>query len=100
MGVLGHLVYFIFMGTNDREMAERIYQTVRIRVCPNNGFYSDDICYFTHHDLMNWNEAQKFCRDKGGHLAEWTSSTEEKQVEGHLDKTKSYWIGLTDNEQE
>ena len=90
VAVLGLLVYFIFMGTNDREMAERIYQTVRIRVCPNNGFYSDDICYFTHDDLMNWNEAQNVCYYKSLNYYYNMSRIKKKWVSGKFGQNQVY----------
>lgn len=43
-------------------------------------------------DSMSWDEAEKFCEDKGGHIVTITSEEEQKYVSGIISDDKYYWI--------
>ena len=45
---------------------------------------------------MNWADAQIYCRETGGFLAEILSKEEEILLDTFLIGGKSYWLGLTD----
>ena len=45
---------------------------------------------------MNWTDAQIYCREIGGFLAEIFSKEEEILLDTFLIGGKSYWLGLTD----
>ena len=45
---------------------------------------------------MNWTDAQTYCRETGGFLAEILSKEEEILLDTFLIGGKSYWLGLTD----
>jgi len=60
-------------------------------------------CYLFGTEPMNYDDAQQFCADNGGFLAEPRSKKETKiinnKIEKHADGT-NYWIGLTDRANE
>ena len=45
---------------------------------------------------MNWADAQMYCRETGGFLAEILSKEEELLLDTFLIGGTSYWLGLTD----
>jgi len=60
-------------------------------------------CYLFGTDAMNYDDAQQFCADNGGHLAEPRSKKETKVINNKIDRFGSnvnYWIGLTDRANE
>eukprot|EP00091_Calanus_sinicus_P007065 TRINITY_DN1794_c0_g1_i6.p1 TRINITY_DN1794_c0_g1~~TRINITY_DN1794_c0_g1_i6.p1 ORF type:complete len:149 (-),score=9.90 TRINITY_DN1794_c0_g1_i6:9-455(-) len=58
-------------------------------------------CYLVSPDISNWYEAQVFCWDQGGYLAELADGDEYDLLNTYMLQTdQSYWIGLTDEAQE
>lgn len=60
-------------------------------------------CYLFGTEPMNYDDAQQFCTDNGGHLAEPRSKKETKVINNKIEKHaggESYWIGLTDRRSE
>jgi len=60
-------------------------------------------CYLLGTEEMNYNDAQKFCTDNGGILAEPRSSKETRAINNKIERHgngENYWIGLTDTEKE
>ena len=55
-----------------------------------------DNCYHVGMKEMNWADAQIYCRETGGFLAEIFSKEEEILLDTFLIGGKSYWLGLTD----
>merc|ERR1739836_52739 len=45
---------------------------------------------------MNWFQAQQFCEEKGGYLAEIVTEIEQTNLNAILDTDSCYWIGLSD----
>merc|ERR1711973_707110 len=68
--------------------------------CPSSGGWIplDGHCYLLGPTKMNWFQAQQFCWEKGGYLAEILSQSEQTNVAALLNtgKFKFYWIGLND----
>merc|ERR1712098_793943 len=66
--------------------------------CPDDpGWWSTySSCYLASHDRMTWFEAQEFCYEKEGYLAEITSHEEETLLDSILLADIEYWIGLSD----
>merc|ERR1719357_2314469 len=58
----------------------------------------DNHCYLLGPTKMNWFQAQQFCGEKGGYLAEILSQSEQTNLEALLNigQYKNYWIGLSD----
>jgi len=55
-------------------------------------------CYLISPTNLTWWQAEQFCGENGGHLAEVQSAEEERSLWGILDSrhNKAYWLGLTD----
>merc|ERR1712241_967335 len=53
-------------------------------------------CYFLSPTKMDWWQAQVFCEDKGGWLAEIKSPDQQSKLNSVLTIEVSYWIGLND----
>merc|ERR1719334_2379709 len=72
-------------------------------VCPPGGWIPLNYhCYLLSPTKLNWFQAQQFCEDKGGYLAEILSQSEQTNLEALLNigKYNNYWIGLSDLAQE
>jgi len=53
-------------------------------------------CYFVSTTSVNFYQADKFCKQIGGHLAEPRTQEETQYLETILSEGRNYWIGLTD----
>merc|ERR1712098_395755 len=53
-------------------------------------------CYLVSHVKMTWGEAQEFCYEKKGFLAEITTREEDNLLDTILAEDLHYWIGLSD----
>jgi len=74
--------------------------------CPAEGWIRKDKvsnCYLFGTEAVSFDEAQRFCRENGGMLAEPRSNkqnrTINKMINNNRDDT-NYWIGLTDDRRE
>ena len=45
---------------------------------------------------LSWFQAQEFCYEKGGYLAEIMDLEEENLLESFLSTDMNYWLGLAD----
>uniref|UniRef100_A0A8B9LZA8 Zgc:174904 n=1 Tax=Astyanax mexicanus TaxID=7994 RepID=A0A8B9LZA8_ASTMX len=70
--------------------------------CTDDWLYFNGSCYFISRFGRSWMESQKYCEDKGGHLA--IIETDEEQTflwdllpRGHWN---SYWFGISDEKLE
>ena len=52
-------------------------------------------CYLISHTSMSWFEAEDFCYQKEGYLAEIQSQTEDTLLDTILPEDIHYWIGLS-----
>merc|ERR1712198_114392 len=69
--------------------------------CPIGWIPLEGSCYMTAPDVTNWYEAQVYCWDKGGYIAEVTDEAEYSLLKQYfLQSDTSYWIGLTDEAEE
>jgi len=74
--------------------------------CPSQGWLRRDRvsnCYLFGGDKMNFAEAQQFCEENGGKLAEPRRQRETNVINRMINKEageSNYWIGLTDNDNE
>ena len=62
-------------------------------------------CYFWSNDSKSWEEAEKTCREKGGHLASVRTNATNNYILEEWDKRnpiakEHFWIGGTDEEKE
>merc|ERR1711973_714537 len=67
--------------------------------CPSGEWIPlGDHCYLLSPTKMNWFQAQQFCAENGGYLAEILSQSEQSNLEALLKigQYKNYWIGLSD----
>merc|ERR1719391_811956 len=67
--------------------------------CPSGGWIPlGDHCYLLGPTKLNWFQAQQFCEEKGGYVAEILSQSEQTNLEALLNigQDKNYWIGLSD----
>merc|ERR1719357_2291074 len=68
--------------------------------CPSSGGWIplDNHCYLLSPTKLNWYQAQQFCGENGGYLAEILSQSEQTNLEALLNigQYKNYWIGLSD----
>merc|ERR1711973_631574 len=68
--------------------------------CPSSGGWIPlgDHCYLLSPTNMNWFQAQQFCEEKGGYLAEILSESEQTNLKALLNirQDQNYWIGLSD----
>merc|ERR1712126_442892 len=68
--------------------------------CPTSSeiFWAElgDSCYTISKSKMNMGQAQEYCWEQGGYLAEITSKDEEDLLDSFLVGGLHYWIGLTD----
>ena len=62
----------------------------------------DSYCYLVGHQLLDWNWAQNFCRNKGGELVKINSAEENefvlKLVNQQAPSLRHVWIGLKWND--
>ena len=74
--------------------------------CPSEGWLRRDEvsnCYLFGTEKMTFAEAQQFCKDNGGKLAEPRRKIETNAINRIINEEAggmSYWIGLTDNDRE
>jgi len=74
--------------------------TSTIQGCPVDWIFLNDKCYLMSPTIMNWYQAQQFCAEKGGWLAEIFSLEEQSSINDILLDNIYYWIGLTDSAEE
>merc|ERR1712131_204518 len=57
-----------------------------------------DHCYLLSPTKLNWFQAQQFCEENGGYLAEILSQSQQNNLDALLNigQCKNYWIGLSD----
>jgi len=65
---------------------------------PYTKSYGGQNCYLLANQQMNFYEAEEFCRNEGGKLAEPKSDTETSEIDYLIKQTNglSFWIGLSD----
>jgi len=74
--------------------------------CPSEGWFRRDgvsNCYLFGTEKMNFDEAKQFCTDNGGMLVEPRTKRETRVINKLINRKAgddSYWIGLTDQENE
>ncbi|XP_026173355.1 perlucin-like protein isoform X2 [Mastacembelus armatus] len=72
--------------------------------CPDGWFQVDDQCFLLTADKMDWLNSKKNCTKMDGHLAILTTKEEHDAIEKESIRFggfyTSYWIGLTDSENE
>merc|ERR1712241_52646 len=73
-------------------------QLSRARWCPAH--HNTPPCYFKSEEAMTWYEAQEYCSQRGGYLAELATQAEDTSLNSHLDSEAVYWIGATDAKHE
>jgi len=56
----------------------------------------NSLCYAVSESSVNYYNADKFCKDLGGYLAEPRTEKETEYLELIFSPEKNYWIGLTD----
>ncbi|XP_051527075.1 C-type lectin domain family 4 member E-like isoform X6 [Myxocyprinus asiaticus] len=70
--------------------------------CPKDWEYHAGKCYLFSTNTLNWTQSRDECVSGGGHLAIINSRDEQKFLMSMLNTTNqgSFWIGLTDEEEE
>ncbi|XP_049616140.1 C-type mannose receptor 2 isoform X1 [Syngnathus scovelli] len=62
--------------------------------CDDNAFHDDDYCYRYVKTHENYDDAEKFCQARGGHLASVHSKQEAQFVYDHSQTSQSALVGL------
>ncbi|KAM9787624.1 macrophage mannose receptor 1-like isoform 1-T1 [Syngnathus typhle] len=67
---------------------------VKTAYCDDNSFHYDDYCYRYEKTHENYDDAEKFCQVRGGHLASVHSKQEAQFVYDHTQTSQSALVGL------
>jgi len=54
--------------------------------------------FFINNTPMTWDEAELFCREKGGYLAAFQNNEEVDAIQHKLLEGRDYWLGINDKE--
>ncbi|XP_068508263.1 secretory phospholipase A2 receptor isoform X2 [Syngnathus scovelli] len=65
--------------------------------CSEGNLLYDDYCYHYEKSAESWEESERFCVDRGGHLASVHSEEEARFVYGHGQSPYSSFLGLKKN---
>ncbi|XP_030640468.1 C-type lectin domain family 17, member A [Chanos chanos] len=70
--------------------------------CPSSWLLFNDSCYFFSRQTLSWYDSEKFCNDKGGHLAIIHTAEEQTYIWNQLPRGhwNAYWFGITDERTE
>lgn len=67
---------------------------------PTEIFTYNGSTYAIYDDAMSWTDADKLCKDIGGHLISITSQGESEEIAKYINENNRYWIGLSDTAKE
>ncbi|XP_040550435.1 uncharacterized protein CLEC17A [Gallus gallus] len=60
----------------------------------------EESCYYFSTERMSWREAKEICDDRGAHLVIINSEQEQAFLKNSINSSKTYWLGVTDEQQE
>ncbi len=67
---------------------------------PTEIFTYNGSTYAIYDDAMSWTDADKLCKNIGGHLISITSQGESEEIAKYINENNRYWIGLSDTAKE
>ncbi|XP_058717839.1 CD209 antigen-like protein E isoform X1 [Poecile atricapillus] len=83
-----------------QELTELLCQARSSRRCQAGWKSHGNSCYSFSRDSLSWSSARNACGDLGAHLAVVSSEEEQVFLLENSNRSSSYWLGVTDGEQE
>ncbi|XP_010219245.1 PREDICTED: C-type lectin domain family 17, member A-like, partial [Tinamus guttatus] len=60
----------------------------------------EESCYSFSTESTSWEEAEQICTDQGAHLVIVNTDQEQKFLKDNINNSSSYWLGLSDRQEE
>ncbi|XP_025059610.1 CD209 antigen-like protein C isoform X4 [Alligator sinensis] len=68
--------------------------------CPSNWKMFEENCYYFSNQSKNWKDAKQFCTDNGSDLVVVNTENEQLFLKMHVNRSSTYWLGLSDTVRE
>ncbi|POI25467.1 hypothetical protein CIB84_010782, partial [Bambusicola thoracicus] len=83
-----------------RDIAARVCKSGPKKECLAGWKDFEESCYYFSTERMSWREAMEICDDQGAHLVIINSEQEQAFLKNGINSSNTYWLGLTDEQQE